>query len=202
MKRTAQTLLAALLAFGPAGHFAQTPAAPAPLTESGKVHQGNRTASFVIHLLPPSSFPDLPAPVADLLDHHACMVPQTYDAHRPENLVHASFERAGSSDWAVLCADKGTVSLLVVFASAPDRVTTLATAPETDRLQAHDPSGVLGFNWSIDPASPDRVHDAQAGMAHRPAPINHDALADSAIEQHTVFHFYTQGRWILLDLPE
>ena len=86
------------------------------------------------------------------------MIPQTYEAHHPENVVHASLESSGSSDWAVLCSAQGTVSLLVFFGERLQRnPSTLASAPETERLQAHDPSGVLGFNWGIDPASPEQV---------------------------------------------
>ena len=63
------------------------------------------------------------------------MIPQTYEAHRPENVIHASLQRAGSSDWAVLCAAKGTVSLLVFFGSEPAAPMELASAQETERLR-------------------------------------------------------------------
>jgi hypothetical protein len=207
MTRWAHTPLAALMGLCSGVLLGQVPPKtagprPDPLTESGKVLEGSRSASFIIHLLPPSSFPDLPAPVAELLTRRDCLIPQTYAARRPENLIHASLERRGSSDWAVLCSAKGMVSLLVVFSSVPNQATILATVPETKRLQAHDTSGVLGFNWGIDGASPQRVHDAQAGMMPRPAPIDHDALADSVVEQGTMFHFYAQGKWTVLDVPE
>jgi hypothetical protein len=187
--------------------LAQSPSQPAPpeevqLTERGHISDGSRSVSFVIHRLPPSSFPDLPASIADLLNRRDCLIPQTYEAHRPENLLHASLEHAGSSDWAMLCSAKGMVSLLVFFASAPDRPAVLATAPETERLQSHDPSGVLGFNWGIDPATPERVREAETGLVRRPPPTDHDAIADSIVEHRTVFHFYSRGQWTLLDIPE
>jgi hypothetical protein len=78
----------------------------------------------------------------------------------------------------------------------------LSAAPETERLQAHDPSGVLGFNWGIDPASPEQIRQAQAGLLHRPAPVDHDALADSLVDQHAVYHFYLKNAWIVLEMPE
>ncbi|MGA3082838.1 MAG: hypothetical protein ABSD44_15915, partial [Terracidiphilus sp.] len=130
----------------------------------------------------------------------------TYEAHRPENVVHASLQRAGSSDWAVLCSEsgsgRGTVSLLVYFSSAPTELLVLSTAPETARLQAHDPNGVLGFNWGIDPATPEQIRAAQSGMPHRPARLDHDALADTAVEGRTVYHFYLKTAWIVLEMPE
>jgi hypothetical protein len=152
--------------------------------------------------LPVSSFPEVPAALAELLNQRGCLIPQTYQAHRPENVIHASLERAGSSDWAVLCSAQGTVSLLVFFASAPAQLEVLAAAPETERLQAHDASGVLGFNWGIDPASPARIRDAQTGMAHRPPRLDHDAVADSVVEHRTIYHFYLRSVWTVLEMPD
>ncbi|HEY6491042.1 MAG: hypothetical protein WCC26_16970 [Terracidiphilus sp.] len=172
------------------------------LTESGHTTVDGRPAPYTIHRLPPNAFPDLPEPIVDQLDHRGCLIPQTYEAHHPENLVHASLEHAGSSDWAVLCASKGAVSLLVFFSSAPDHPIVLATALETDRLQPHDAGTLLGFNWGIDRASPQQVHDMRIGMDPRPPRLDHDALADSILDNHTLFHFYAKGNWTLLDMPE
>jgi len=183
------------------GPLSQAQPGPGDFTESGHITQGGESIAYIIHRLPPDAFPDLPALVAQELMLRGCMIPQTYEAHRPENVVHASLERPGSSDWAVLCSVHGTVSLLVFFASAPEKPVTLATAPETERLQGHDGHTSLGFDWGIDPASPQRVHDAQSGMDHRPPRIDHDALADSVIDVRTKYHFFTQGRWTLLDMP-
>jgi hypothetical protein len=200
-------LTAALLAFGmlpsPAQRALQF-ATPhlAQLTETGHVLANGHSVPYVIHRLPISSYPALPAEIAAQLTDRGCMIPQTYEAHQPENVIHASFQKAGSSDWAVLCAAQGSVALMVYFGSQPDQPIVLATAPETERLQPHDPSGVLGFNWGIDPASPQQVHDAQAGMDHRPPLLDHDALADSVIEHRTTYHFYAHNVWTLLDMPE
>lgn len=176
--------------------------APLALTEAGHATVDGHTAAYTIHHLPANAFPELPAAIGDVLDRRGCLIPQTYEAHHPENLIHASLEHAGSSDWAVLCASKGTVALLVFFASAPDHPIVIATARETERLQPHGPGGTLGFNWGIDRATPQQVHDARIGMKPYPPPIDHDALADSVIDNRTVFHFYLKGKWALLDMPE
>ena len=146
--------------------------------------------------------PDLYAPIAAQLDQRGCLIPQTWQSHRPENVVHASFESSGSSDWAVLCSAHGTVSLLVFFGSAQAQPITLASTQETERLQPHGANGTLGFNWGIDRASPGRVHDAQAGLHRRPPAPDHDALADSTLERRTVYHFYAHNAWMLLETPE
>ncbi len=174
---------------------------PAPLTESGQTLIAGRSTPYLIHHLPVSSFPDLPEVIQAQLNRRGCLIPQTYEAHHPENVVHASLERAGSSDWAILCSAQGTVSLLVFFAGHSAQPAVLASAPETQRLQLHDASGALGFNWGIDPASPEQVHEAQASMVPRPPLLDHDALADSLVDHRAVYHFYAKGVWTLLDTP-
>lgn len=180
----------------------QQPAPSAQLTESGQIVVAGFATQYLIRRLPVSSFPEVPASIKDLLKRRGCMIPQTYEAHQPENVVHASLERAGSSDWAVLCSVQGTVSLLVFFASNPAQLVVLASTPETERLQAHDPTGVLGFNWGIDPASPAQIREAQTGLEHRPPRLDHDALADSVVEHRTIYHFYAKSVWTLIEMPD
>ena len=140
--------------------------------------------------------------VADFLTQLGCSIPQTYQAHRPENVVRASLEHPGSSDWAVLCASRGKVTLLVFFASAPENPVELVTAEERQRLQVHDRSGVMGFDWGIDPATPRRVREAQAAMEHHPPLLDHDALADTVLEKVTVYHFFSKNAWTTLEMPQ
>ncbi len=209
--RLAWTILpAALLLFGAfraAG--AQSPASSAAasgvpqLNISSQVTIRGRATPYLIRHLPVNSFPQLPAEVQDELSRRGCLIPQTYEAHHPENVTKGSFERPGSTDWAVLCSAGGEVSLLVFLASrADEEPMVLATAPETERLQPHPPDTVLGFNWGIDAATPEQVHEAQAGLVPRPPRVNHDALADSTVDHRTIYHFYAKGAWTLLDMPE
>lgn len=207
MKRTISTASIILLVSGTLSATAQAGAKSAnlasnPLTQTGKIEANGQVSNYVIHYLPASSFPDLPPAIAGSIAAHSCLIPQTFEAHRPENVLHASLEHAGSEDWALLCAHEGTVALMVFFASSPDRPITLASAPETERLQHHNASQSFGFNWGIDRASPSQIHEAQIGLKRRPAPPDHDALADSIIDHKTVYHFYSKGKWTLVDLPE
>jgi hypothetical protein len=182
---------------------AQDPAPnQAPLVESGQIIVDGHPTPYVIRHLPISSFPDLPPAIQQQLDRRGCLIPQTYEARGPENVVHASLEHPGSSDWAILCSARGTVSLLVFFGDDSSQTFTLASAPETERLQTHDPSGVLGFNWGIDPASPEQIHDAQLPMRHPPPRLDHDALADTLVDRHTVYHFYLKSAWIVLEMQD
>ena len=194
-------VLVCVLAALPAA--AQQPGADAQrLVESGQVVVAGQNVPYLIRRLPVNSFPDLPEGVADQLNQRQCMIPQSYEAHHPENVVRGSLERAGSSDWAVLCSAEGKVSLLIFFGSAPAKPAVLATVPETERLQRHDSSGVLGFNWAIDPASPEAVHQAQSGMERKPPRLDHDALEDMILDRKTVYRYFSKGAWTLVDMPQ
>lgn len=201
-KRPTLLRLAASLVWLSALASAQSTSPSAQLNETGHVSIGGRPTPYIIHHLPVASFPQLPQSVQDQLNQRGCLVPQTYQAHRPENVIHGSFERPGSSDWAALCSAHGSVSLLVFFGADPAHPFTLASGQETERLQAHDPGKVLGFDWGLDAASPLQVHDAQAGMAPRPPLIHHDAIADSTIDRVTVYHYYSNGAWTRLPSPD
>lgn len=168
-----------------------------PLNESGQVMVDGRPTPYLIRHLPVNAFPQLPGAIQDALVRRGCLIPQTYEAHQPENVVNASLERKGSSDWAVLCSVNGRVLLLVFFASGGDPM-VVASAAETDRLQAHGGSNVLGFDWGIDLASPEAIHEAQFGMRQPPARLDHDALADSVIDQRTIYRVYAKGGWTVV----
>jgi hypothetical protein len=169
-----------------------------PLNASGQVTVDGRPTPYLIRHLPINAFPQLPVAVEDALVRRGCLIPQTYEAHQPENVVNASLERHGSSDWAVLCSVDGRVSLLVFFSNGRDPM-VLASVPETDCLQAHGATDVLGFNWGIDPAPPETVHEAQFGMRHPPPRLDHDALADSVIDRRTIYRLFVKGAWTVID---
>jgi hypothetical protein len=174
----------------------------ANLVRRGEITLDGQTRHYVVRHLPPASFPGLPESVANVLNGRECLIPQTYQARQPENVVRGSFERPGSQDWAVLCTVQGNVSLLVFFASAAGNPQVLTTVPETDRLQDYSSAHVLGFNWGIDAASPEVIHDAQIGLSPRPPRPDHDALADSIVDRTTVYHYFKNGSWSLVDLPD
>ena len=207
MKLAALILVSALSAYVVPGALAQESAAsgqdPAQaFNEAGKTNVDGRTVSYLIRRLPVDSFPDLPETVAGVLRQRGCMIPQTYQAHRPENVIQGSFEHAGSSDWAVLCSAHGKVELLVFLGHSLGKPVLLGTAPELERIQRHGSSGVYGFDWGIDPASPEQVREAQAGMQAHPPMLDHDALVDTVLNVKSIYHFYAHYAWTLVDMPQ
>ncbi|MGC2496529.1 MAG: hypothetical protein WA374_02235, partial [Acidobacteriaceae bacterium] len=56
--------------------------------ESGQIASANGThLSYRIRLLPLSSFPALPEEIVAQLSRRRCMIPQTYEAKQPENVI-------------------------------------------------------------------------------------------------------------------
>lgn len=195
-RRTSRLVLSLLAASAVAAQSGET------LVTRGSVELGGKQVPYIVHHLPPASFPDLPGNVATELMRRGCLIPQTYEAHQPENVVHGSFQQAGSSDWAVLCSVGGEVKLLVFIGSDPAGPVTLGSAAETQRLQAYPGGTEMGFNWGIDRAGAEAIRQAQTGLKPRPARLDHDALADSVVEQRTIYHYYNAGQWTVLDMPQ
>ena len=65
---------------------------------SGTVTQNGQAHQYRVEHLPASSFPALPTAVAAELNRRECLIPQTYQAHGPENVIHGSFRQAGERD--------------------------------------------------------------------------------------------------------
>jgi hypothetical protein len=175
---------------------------PSNLVTTGHQPLNGAELPFTIHHLPISSFPDLPAPTADALTRRGCLIPQSAEAHHPENVIHGSFERPGSSDWAVLCTGKdGNLSMLVFFSSSPATPVYIVGAPEQGCLQPLPSGKELGFAIAIETASPARVHEAQLSLTPRPPRPDHDAIAESFLEGRTIYRYFYNGAWTQLPLP-
>lgn len=170
---------------------AQSTAPPMERLETGFASAaGHAHVPYSIRLMPVSSFPQLPAVVAQRLNAMGCMIPQTYEAREPENVLHGSFEKAGSSDWAALCSVDGVSTLYVFFQSNSARPIALRHQPD---------SLWLGREWG-------EGYGSAWGIATRPARLMrptehavHDAIEDSFVEQSRTIHYFENGQWVTLD---
>jgi len=147
-------------------------------------------AQYRIRLLPVSSFPQLPPPVAQQLDQRGCMIPQTYEAHEPENVIQGSFEKPGSKDWAALCSVNGITTLYVFFGSDPANPIPLRHQPDTQWL---------GVEWSLDYGSAWGISTIHADAMPRVDRADHDGIEDAFVEQSSTVHYFKNGRWTTID---
>jgi hypothetical protein len=159
--------------------------------EVGFAHLPGRPHVFYrIRLLPVSSFPQLPPSVAQQLAQRGCMIPQTYEARQPENVIHGSFEKKGSSDWAALCSIEGVTTLYVFFQSKPADPILLRHQPDSEWL---------GTEWSQDYGSAWGIATRPARLIPHADSLNHDAIDDAFIEKSTTVHYFEKDQWTTLE---
>lgn len=174
------------------------PAVNAERIESGSaLSPEGKPIAWRIRLLPVSSFPDLPAAVAGELRRRQCMIPQSFEARQPENVIHGALRSPGSSDWAALCSSQGATTLLVFFAGAFESPSAVRTQADTAWLGAEPGSSVFGSAWGIAVRSAAELRsspDLRRGTA-----IDHDGIDDARLERSFTIQYFQAGRWISLN---
>lgn len=146
--------------------------------------------NYRIRLLPVSSFPQLPDFVAQQLVQRGCMIPQTYEAREPENVIHGSFEKKGSVDWAALCSVNRVTTLYVFFQSDLANPISLRHQPDSEWL---------GVEWSLDYGSAWGIATHPARLLQPKDSADHDGIDDAFVEKSTSIHYFENGRWTTRD---
>jgi hypothetical protein len=147
---------------------------------------------YRIRLLPVASFPALPQIIASQLRQKSCMVPQTYEARRPENVIRGAFEKQGSDDWAVLCSVDGATTLLVFFESHPEAPIVLRRQRDAEWLGA-EIVGEYGSAWGLSKARPSQIQATKPGASL--GAIDHDGIDDAFVERSSTIHYFHNGEW-------
>jgi hypothetical protein len=178
-----------------------TVAASGEQIESGRVRlPSGAEVIYRIRLLPLSSFPGLPAVVVAQLNERKCMVPQTYEAHVPENVFHGALERKGSDDWAVLCSVNGITTLYVFFQSQFTAPMALRHQHNTEWLGS-EVLGAYGSAWGIALRHPSQFPIARSSAFADRSNLDHDGIEDAFIEKSSTTHYFQNGSWITLESP-
>lgn len=169
--------------------------------ESGTMHTPTgHQEIYKIRLLPVSSFPDLPAEVAVQLERMRCMIPQTFEAQQPENVIQGAFRSATSHDWAVLCSVDRRTTLYVFFAGHYDSPEPLRSQSDTLWLGAEPGGSVYGSAWGIAVRT---AADLRASRVWREAEqFDHDGIEDARLEHSAAVHYWHTGKWIALGINE
>jgi hypothetical protein len=199
MRRAAAAgLLAALLA----SLAAAAQKSPANSIRTERIESGQLPSAagaprnYRIRLLPIDSFPTLPPPIAAWLRGHACMIPQSFEAQEPENVIQGAFRAPPSQDWAALCSVAGNTTLYVFFAGQFNAPSTIRSQPDTLWL-GHEPgSSTFGSAWGISTRSVDDLHDS---TRIRPEfTIDHDGIEDADLERSLTLRYFQSGQWQVL----
>jgi hypothetical protein len=181
----------------------QEPTFQAPILNTERIESGElrsatgETIAYRIRLLPIASFPGLPTPVAQVLMRRQCMIPQSFEAKQPENVIHGSFRAPGSNDWAALCSLQGTTTLYVFFAGQFESPLALRSQADSTWLEAAPGDTILGSSWGIAVRSAAELRASP--QLHHGATLDHDAIDDARLERSLIVHYYQAGRWLDLN---
>lgn len=168
---------------------AETPVAEKTLTGTKKI--GEISQPWRIRALPLASFPEMPAVMHAQMETRHCMIPQSYEAHRPENLVHGSFYALDKTDWAALCLSEGDVSLLIYRSGAAELVELMRVRLEDTVGTTGKPREPFGFYLAIDAVPPRRVRQFV-----RSNPSTLDSIEVSIVDGNSVIHQWNGEAWI------
>jgi hypothetical protein len=166
--------------------------------ESGVVHTlYGKAEKYRIRLLPITSFPNVPLPVAAQLDQRGCMIPQSFEAQGPENVIHGDFRAAGSSDWAVLCSVRGRTTLYVFFAGRFATPIALRSQADTAWLGADPGRKTYGSAWGIAVRPLSEMEESPELQV--PPDLDHEAIDDARLERWVTIRYYDRGKWTVLN---
>ncbi len=183
------TMAAAALQNAPAGN--------AERIESGEIHTpGGGIEQYRIRLLPVSSFPDLPPAIVAQLRDRGCMIPQSFEAQAPENVIHGAFRAPASDDWAALCSSSGATTLYVFFAGQYGSPIDLRSQSDTAWLGAEPGSDIFGSAWGIATRSLAALQSSR--LTASGVSFDHDAIEDADLERSTTVRYCDSGHWIVL----
>ena len=196
-------MVAGLMAALFAGVWQAVPPAPsAAPANSERVERGTVPGpggvaeSYQIRLLPVDSFPELPPEMASELKRRGCMIPQSFEAQQPENVIEGAFRAPGSSDWAALCSVNGVTTLYVFFAGQADAPIGLRSQPDTAWLGAEPGSDIFGSAWGINVRTAEDLSESR--QLRGEARFDHDGIEDAHLEHAATVHYWQSGQWLVL----
>jgi hypothetical protein len=192
---TVGLLCAGLLSAG--WQSATPPSITGERVETGQIRfDDGRQQSYRIRLLPVSSFPQIPDQVASELERMHCMIPQSFEARQPENVIEGAFRAPGSRDWAALCSVDGTTTLYVFFAGHYDRPESLRSQADTLWLGAEPGSALYGSAWGIAARRPADLRALRS--LHGNVEFDHDGIEDAHLEHSVTVHYWQAGQFLAL----
>lgn len=152
-----------------------------------------------IRRVQPADVPALPAEFLEKLNARGCTIPQFDSAEGAEgiaaetnNVIHGEFTRRGQEDWAVLCSN-GRTSTIVIFWEKPTACPgSLARLDDAHYLKAGKDKKVH-YSRSIRALGENEL-DERAGVAGL-KPMSHQGIDDRFVEKSSAFFYCVEGKW-------
>ena len=147
-------------------------------------------------LAPVSDFPKLPAGIAKDLMNRGCRIPQVKGVREQRNVLQGQFKKAGQRDWAVLCLQGNTSTILVYWNGSAEGPAQLAPMDETitpSKNGYYRILRVVGEKYI-------RGHYGASASEMDPLPkiLDSDAIDDGIFEKGSSVHYFDNEKWLTL----
>jgi hypothetical protein len=149
------------------------------------------------------AYAGLPTEFVEKLNARGCTIPQ-YDGILPmdaarrtdaSNVIHGEFARHGQEDWAVLCSN-GRSSTIVIFWGKPTACpASLARLDDAHYLKLlNDPRDKTLHYWRMIRALGEDELDNRPGLTGL-KPLKHQGIDDRFVGKSSAFFYCNEGKW-------
>ena len=166
------------------------------LTRAAQKASATSKPSEKIRRVLPEDIPGLPLEFVGKLKERKCSVPQFEGADasstEPSNVIQGEFAKAGQQDWAVLCSNGQTSTIVIFWGKVAPCPASLARLDDAHYLK---PAGGKTFHYSraIRALGEDGIGD-RAGMKTL-RPLKHQGIDDRFVGKSSAFFYCNDGKW-------
>jgi hypothetical protein len=196
-------LLFGLVGMLAAANFSYAQQAKPPKTPAKKTDPVRRVQ--------PTEVPALPPEFVEKLNTRGCTIPQfdaaTSTAGEPgaitndvTNVIHGDFTRKGQQDWAVLCSN-GRSSTIVIFWAKPTTCpSSLARLDDAHYLKQPAKGKTLRYSRSIRTFGENDIDNRPGTSGLRP--LTHDGIDDRFVGKSSAYFYCNEGKWRIFPAKE
>jgi hypothetical protein len=174
--------------------FAQQSAQKSTTTAKATVNKES-----AIRRVLPADVKELPADFVEKLNVRGCTVPQ-FDSGEdaggvetePNNVIHGEFTRRGQEDWAALCSNGKTSTIVIFWGKVTACPASLARLDDAHYLKAGKDKK-LHYSRSIRALGEDGL-DERAGVAGL-KPMSHQGIDDRFVGKSSAFFYCIERKW-------
>ncbi len=188
------------------GAAGQTPqAAKAPKTVAPKPSEPKKVEN--VKRLQPSEVaaqtPGLPPEFVEKLNTRGCTIPQFDDgtgsdaaSPTPTNVIEGEFSKKGQKDWAALCSNGKTSTIVISFSkptSCPSSLARLDDAHYLKPASDNPREKALHYSRMIEVPRDGELNDRPGLTGLRP--LKHQGIDDRFVGKSSAFFYCDAGKW-------
>jgi len=141
--------------------------------------------------------PGLPPEFVEKLNTRGCTIPQ-FDsggsteaaAAMPTNVIEGEFAKRGQKDWAVLCSN-GKTSTIVIFWSKPTSCSSQLARLDDPHFMQLGADKKMHFSRALTASDPSR----DASQHRGPKQMTHQGIYDAFVGKSSSLFYCNEGKW-------